>query len=233
MTKKLTVVAVDDHPLNHVAIKSLLDETNELTLVGQGNSGEDVLQLVEMHRPDVLILDLGMPQKADAGDGSERFLPLPTLATLSDLYPSTGVIVLSQYLHRGIIQEAIRIGVRGYLLKSDDLSLNLADAVTTVGKGGVFFSNEFSRDLFQGPTRVKVNPLTKRQQEIIQAIAREPDASYAQIAASLFITESTLKGHLNKAFRALDVTNFTACLITCMHKGLVAYTHDGQVLRFD
>lgn len=233
MTKKLTIVAVDDHPLNHVAIKSLLDERQDMVLVGQGAVGEDVLPLVDALRPDVLILDLSMPQKAGRMSDAERFMPLPTLTALREQYPDTAVIILSQYLHRGIIQEAVQQGVRGYLLKSDDLSLNLTEAIAEVSRGGVFFSVEISREIFQATRTRRPDPLTDRQMEIILAIASAPDAAYAQVAASLHITESTLKGHLSNAFRALGVTNFTACLIVCMQQDLISLSRDISGTRFD
>ncbi|MAU00640.1 MAG: hypothetical protein CL608_26140 [Anaerolineaceae bacterium] len=227
----ITIITIDDHPLIREAVRSSLASRNDMKLVGEGWVGEHLLTLVEQHQPDVVILDLGMPQFVD-GQRQERFAALPTLVTLNESFPKTAVIILSQYAMKSVIQEAIEVGVKGYLLKSDNLSLNLTGAIEAVHHGGVYFSQEISQLLFQQATPVAGdNLLTGRQKEIILAIARNPNASYTQIANDLHISESTLKGHLHNAFRALDVTNITACIIHCMQQGLIpfAINEHGQI----
>ena len=128
--EKIRVVSIDDHHLIHEAIRSLLDDEENIHLVADGYAGEDVLRLVENYKPHILILDLMMPQVKDDELDSERFLPLPMLERLHQEFPAMGIIILSQYLHHEIAQVAIQNGVRGYLLKSDNLSLYLATAIT-------------------------------------------------------------------------------------------------------
>ena len=218
----ITIITIDDHPLIREAIRSLLASRKDMKLVAEGWVGEHLLTLVEQHQPDVVILDLSMPQFADGQQ--ERFAVLPTLAKLNETFPQTAVIILSQYAVKSVIQEAIEVGVKGYLLKSDNLSLNLTGAIEAVHQGGVYFSQEISQLLFQPATAVVTgNLLTERQKEIILAVARKPNASYTQIANDLYISESTLKGHLHKAFKTLDVTNITACIIHCMQQGLIPF----------
>ncbi len=227
----IALITIDDHPLIREAIRSLLASRNDMELVGEGWAGEHLLTLVEQYQPDVVILDLGMPQFAD-GQHQDRFAVMPALATLNERFPQTAVIILSQYAMKSVIQEAIEVGVKGYLLKSDNLSLNLTGAIEAVYRGGVYFSQEISQLLFQPATAVVGhNLLTQRQTEIILAIAHTPNASYTQIANDLYISESTLKGHLHKAFKALDVTNITACLIHCMQRGLIPFVinEKGQI----
>ncbi|MCA9918704.1 MAG: response regulator transcription factor [Anaerolineales bacterium] len=222
----ITVVTIDDHPLIRTAILSLLESQEEIHLVAEGSAGEHVLPLTEKHKPNVLILDLAMPQTENQPSG-ERFPVLQTVAKLGQDFPETAVIFLTQYASQSMSQQAIRLGVRGYLLKSDDLSMNLPDAIKAVHRGGVYFSKEISQMLFQ-PTQPSMTEsvLTKRQKEIILAIAQSPDATYRQLAAELSISESTFKGHLNLAFKALDVANITACIITCMQNGLIPFSID-------
>ncbi len=219
----ITIITIDDHPLIREAIRGLLSSRNDMELVGEGWAGEHLLTLVEKHQPDVVILDLGMPQFAD-GQQQDRFAVMPALDMLNERFAQTAVIILSQYAMKSVIQEAIEVGVKGYLLKSDNLSLNLTGAVEAVHRGGVYFSQEISQLLFQQATAVVDDSLlTGRQREIILAIARTPNASYMQIANDLYISESTLKGHLHKAFKALDVTNITACIIHCMQQELIPF----------
>jgi DNA-binding NarL/FixJ family response regulator len=219
--KPITVVTIDDHHLIRQGVRSLLTPREDMELVGEGSTGDDVLALVKELAPDVLLLDLSMPQSSAGGTSGEQFKSLPAIATLTKTHPKTAIIVLTQYFVPVIIQGAIDLGVRGYLLKSDDLSLNLPSAVIAVSRGGVYFSETISEELFGKPKTERSVHLTARQIEILTTIAREPDHSYANHATNLGITESTLKNHLTKAFKALAVTNITAAIIRCMQLGII------------
>jgi DNA-binding NarL/FixJ family response regulator len=230
--KPISVVLVDDHPLIHQAVKSLLAERADMELVGQGFAGEQLLPLLAEHQPDVLVLDLTMPYHS--GDSQVRFGYMQALAQLSAEYPNTSTIILSQLLQSGIVQSAAEFGVRGYLLKSDNLSLNLPEAILAASRGGVFFSEAVSRDLFGSTQKPAAKPLSERTREVILAIAKKPDDSYAMTASRLGISENTLKGHLRHAFSQLGVTNITSCIIRCMQLNLIPFTvnPDGKGIQF-
>jgi two-component system, NarL family, response regulator DesR len=224
---KIKVVSVDDHHLIHEAIRSLLAGREDMELVADGYVGDHLFPLLEEHHPDVLVLDLMMPQHENGHSETKTksFAALQALAELRERFPDTGVIILSQFLHKGIAQGAVEHGVKGYLLKSDNLSLNLPTAIEQVSKGGVYFSMAFSKEMFSG-TPSHANLLTKKQKEVILAIARNPNANYADIAAELYITTRTVKGHLTNIYQALDVNNVTACIIRCMQYGIILFTLD-------
>lgn len=228
----IKVVQVDDHPLIHEAVKSLLSERTDIVLVGQGFAGEQLFPLLVECEPDVLILDLMMPHYR--GTSLVRFAYMQALARLSAEFPNTATIVLSQYLQSGIVQSAAEFGVRGYLLKSDNLSLSLPEAILAASRGGVFFSAEVSRELFGTVRKPADNILTERQREVILAIAKKPDDPYARTASLLGISEHTLKGHLRGAFVELCVTNIAACIIRCMQLNLIPFTvdPDGRGIQF-
>jgi DNA-binding NarL/FixJ family response regulator len=228
----IAVVLVDDHPLIHEAVKSLLAERADIMLVGQGYAGEQLFPLLADHRPDVLVLDLTMPHDSD--DSPVRFGYMQALAQLSAEYPDTAIIILSQYLQSGIVQSAAEYGVRGYLLKSDNLSLNLPEAILAASRGGVFFSEAVSRELFGTARKPTENLLSERQREVILAIAKKPDDTYARTAGLLGISENTLKGHLRNVFSQLEVTNITSCIIRCMQLNLIPFTvnPDGVGIQF-
>jgi DNA-binding NarL/FixJ family response regulator len=220
MGDKITVVSVDDHGLISQAIRSLLAPHEEIEVVAQGSVGADVFTLVQQHRPNVLILDLSMPQSHDSP--SERFRALPAIARLRKTHPDTAIIILSQHFVPVIIEGAIELGVQGYLLKGDNLSLDLPTAVMAVSRGGVSFSETVHRKLFSKPETPPNIGLTPRHLEVLTAIAARPDLSYAEQAGQLGITESTLKNHLTRAFKALDVPNITAAIICCARIGLIS-----------
>jgi len=128
MTEYISVIAVDDHPLIRQAVRSLLTDRPDMVLTAEGSVGADVFTLTQKHKPDVLLLDLNMPQTES--DSGERFKALPTIAKLIKTYPELSIIILTQYDVPAIIQGAIHLGVQGYMSKSDNLSLDLPEAIS-------------------------------------------------------------------------------------------------------
>lgn len=229
---KIRVISVDDHPLIHEAIRSLLASRDDMELVAEGYVGDHLFPLLEEQQPDVLILDLMMPQHEADHPVPKSFSSLQALAEVRERFPDTAVIILSQFLHKGIAQGAVEHGVKGYLLKSDNLSLNLPTAIDQVNKGGVYFSMAFSKEMFNGAPS-QANLLTEKQREVILAIAKNPNATYADIADELCITTRTMKGHLANIYQALNVNNVTACIIRCMQYGIILFTIDENGVHID
>ena len=221
--EKITVVSVDDHLLINQAIKNALEPHEGVEVVAQGSVGDDVLALVDKYQPTVLILDISMPQSRHASSKGQ-FQALPTIARLQKSYPETRIIILTQFFAPGIIHGAIDLGVKGVILKSDALSLNIPQAVLMVSQGSVAFSETVSQEIF-GRNGQERNPLTKRHLDILSVIATDPGAPYAVHAKSLGISESTLKNHLTKIFSILGVPNITSALLQAMKLGLI--TIDG------
>jgi DNA-binding NarL/FixJ family response regulator len=138
----IRVMAVDDHLLIREGIRYLLAAHDDVVLVAQASAGEEILPLVQTHRPQVLLLDLGLPTRA--GDvlstPASRFPVIPTLYQLQRQYPDTRVIVLSQYDGGPLAKAAMQAGVQGYLLKDDALTAHLVEAIRTVHGGDAYFS---------------------------------------------------------------------------------------------
>jgi DNA-binding NarL/FixJ family response regulator len=217
------VVVIDDHVLVRQGIRNQLATCPYIQIMAEGHVGDCVLPLVEQYKPDVLLLDLRMPQSDD--DSGCRFQALPTISRLVERCPETAVILLTQEYTALIVEAAIERGVQGYILKSDDLSQHIATAIVTVARGGVFFSETISAALFKRNQRARVGRelgLTERQVDILRIIATNPNDSYTSHAMDLGISESTFKNHLTRAFKTLDVKNATAAVIKCMQLGILA-----------
>lgn len=225
MKNPTTIVAVDDHPLIRQAIRSLVADREDMILVGEGSVGEHLFPLVAEHRPDVVLLDLNMPQfETRVNDGTPDIFPvLPMIARLHIEYPKTAVIILSQHVIPSVVHEiAGRNGaIKGYLLKSDDLSLNLPEAINLASKGSVFFSEAIHQEHLESLENTDKPLLTKRQRECITVIAQMPNASYAHHAQVLGISESTLRNHLTAANKVLGVNNITAAILRCQELGII------------
>lgn len=224
MNKPITVIIIDDHPLIRHAVKTLVAEIEDLVLVAEGTAGEHLISLVAEHRPDVVILDLNMPQLEanHNGKASEPFQALPEVTKLHQQYPETAVIILSEHIVPGLIYNGIKNGIKGYILKSDDFSLSLPEAIDIVSKGDISFSTRIQQELFAA--RADSNPpvLTPRQVEIVQTIAKSPDSSYAQHAANLTIRESSLRNHLTNINKIVGTQNLTGCIIRCLQLGIIS-----------
>ncbi len=220
--KPITVVTLDDHHLVREGIRRLLDEDPMLELVGEGWAGEQLEPLLAQHQPDVLLLDVGMPQSAaePADPGENAFRLLPALAGLQQRYPDVRVIIVSQYESQVLIESAIEFGVCGYLLKGDIFSRYLADAIRAVKRGERYFSEGISRRLAAPDDRGEIQ-LTRRQREVLQAIAAAPQLTYAQHADRLGISEHTISHHLRQIFARLAVSNLTAAIVTAARLGLI------------
>lgn len=222
---EIKVVIVDDHPLIREAVRTLLSGHGQIALVGEGTVGEDVLTLVAEHEPDVLLLDISMPQRANDPE-SGSFAVLSTLKVLQRNHEKTKVIILSQHLQPAFIQSITRARLNGYLLKSDDLSLKLAEAVETVYHGGTYFSNAVSQAMVEMSANEII--LTDRQQDILLAIAQNPEAPYSKLAEDLCISERTFKWHLGNTYRKLGVNNIRSAMLACIEYDLIPFVEDVQ-----
>lgn len=222
MKTPVTIVVIDDHALIRHAIRSLVATRPELRLVGEGDSGEHLFALVREHQPNVVILDLNMPHHKPDNAEPQRFQALPELLRLRRAYPQTAVIILSEHLAPVLVHEAMTSGVRGYILKSDDLSLSLPETIDIVSHGGIFFSQGVEQELFGTAGAIEPPLLTSRQKELLAVIATAPNDSYTQHAARLGIQLSSFKNQLDKIFKKLDVNNLTACMIRCHQLGIIS-----------
>lgn len=216
---KVTVVCVDDHPLIRQAVRSLLAEREDIEVVGEGGTGDSVLALMAEHNPDILLLDLSMPQGENAEE-SAGFRAFPTIEAVRKQWPQTGIIILTQSNVPAFLNTFIELGVAGYILKSDDLSLRLVNAIDSVSQGGIYFSESISQMFRNGGDDTDVT-LTPRQLEILTYIFRYPDSSGLTRAAAFNISDGTLRSHLTQAYKALGAANITSAIIRCLELGII------------
>lgn len=221
MTNTVKVVVVDDHPLIREAIRSLLAGREDIEVVGEGGVGDDALLLMEAHEPDILLLDLNMPQRKDGNNGSKFYAPL-VIKEIQERWPKTGIIILTMENVPTLIHQSVNWGVAGYILKGDDLSLQLTMAIDMVSKGSVYFSESVSQTLLRKNGNAQEITLTPRQMEILTLVYRYPDGSNQQYAQVLRIQEGTIRSHLSSAYSALGVTNATSAILRCLELGFFA-----------
>lgn len=220
MKQSIRVVIIDDHFVSRQGIISLLAGNERLEVVAQGSAGNHVLELLEEHQPDVLIVDLQMPADENDPKGA-LFEPVATLQKAIRTYPSTSVIVLSQEHDVQTIQSLAEVGVKGYLLKTDDFARILDRVVEMIHVGTLYFSPEVQEIILSAPRIRRKGPLTEQQLNVLRAIVRSPDVPRVEVAASLHISSSTLQKHITALFTSLEAPNMVTCVLKAMRMGLI------------
>lgn len=222
MTKQMMRVAIaDDHRLMLDGIKRALETAPDITVVGEAMSGDGMLEIIPQCDPDIVILDLRMPN----GDGLE------TLTRIRERHPALKVIILSMFDDSEHVDQALRRGADGYVVKSIN-PLDLPSTIRQVVEGtvhlrGVTIGTEASgadHDSDHGGTtggeiRGPVSSLTDRELSILKLVAE--GLSNMDIANKLFVTEQTVKFHLSNIYRKLGVSNRTEATRHAYRSGII------------
>jgi DNA-binding NarL/FixJ family response regulator len=203
---QIRVVAVDDHQLILDALTFTLEQAEGIELVGVALSANEALTLIERTRPDMVLLDIRMPQM----DG------LACLAEIRGRFPKIKVVMLSGVDEPEQIRTALEQGASAFVVKHVD-PRDLPSALRQVASETVFQvvgSSESSED-----SAAKMAGITESELRVLRALAQ--GRSNKQIAAELFITEQTVKFHLTNIYRKLDVSNRTEATRFAYQHGLV------------
>ncbi len=198
----MRVAIADDHRLMLDGIKRALETAPDIEVVGEAMSGDEMLALLPTIEPDVVILDLRMPN----GDG------LDTLSRIREDHPGMKVIILSMFEDSEHIDQALQRGADGYVVKSIN-PLDLPSTIRQVVEGTVHLrgvatsATPADGGATDGTKAVSVDVLTERELSILRLVAE--GLSNLDIANRLFVTEQTVKFHLSNIYRKLGVANRT------------------------
>ncbi len=214
----IRLVLVDDQTLIRQGIQILIELEHDMHVVGSAANGREALELVARERPDVVLMDIRMPEM----DG------VAATRELHRLHPEVGVIILTTFDDDEYVFEGLKAGARGYMLKDAD-SAEIVAAVRAVAAGEALIQPsiarkvvaEFSRLAAGAPVRPAglAEPLTERERDVLRAIAE--GRSNREIAARLVITEGTVKNHVSSLLGKLDVRDRTQALIKARELGLI------------
>jgi two-component system, NarL family, response regulator LiaR len=208
------VVLVDDHDLLRRGIRTML-ESEGVEVVGEAADGSKVLQLVEESLPDVVLIDVVMPNK----DGIEA------TSEIKDHFPHVGVVVLSGHDDQQFVFDALKAGASGYLLKTAELE-DVVDTVQSVAKGEgrldpVLASKVLTE--FQSYQKDEVGvyqPLTPREKQILQHMSEGlPNKT---IASRLSISERTVTTHVANIYSKLHVNNRVSAIQEAMRRRILS-----------
>lgn len=209
MSASIRILVADDHPVVREGLIAILETQSDFQVVGQASDGEQVLQLVDDLQPDVLLLDLEMPQL----DGIE------TLERLRQSAVQIAAVVFTVFDTDERILNAVQAGARGYLLKGAPRE-EIFNAVRIVHQDGSLLQPLVASRLLERINR-PADPaqLTPRELEVMHLLAQ--GLQNKEIADQLYISERTAKFHVSAILRKLGASNRTEAVALAAQKGLV------------
>lgn len=215
INSSIRVLLVDDHVIVREGLRMLLSEEPGIEVVGEAGDGADSVKLAAALHPDVILMDLVMP-------GMDGIQAMQGIRAIS---PSSQVLVLTSFGDDQRVRDAIQAGAIGYLLK-DVLKTDLLQAIRAAAQGQPTLHPEAQRHLMRQMTvpaaRSLLDDLTPRERDVLQLIIR--GRSNKEIAASLRVTEGTVKGHVSTILAKLGVAGRTQAALYAVRHGFAAET---------
>ncbi|MBT2604189.1 response regulator transcription factor [Bacillus sp. ISL-4] len=223
---KTSIIIIDDHQLFREGVKRILDFESSFDVVAEGDDGSEAMDLVETHKPDVVIMDINMPNM----NGVEA------TKMIVNRYPETKVTILSIHDDENYVQHALKTGAQGYLLKEMDADA-LIDAVRVVAEGGSYLHPKVTHNLVKGYRRLAaekgadrdsvhaveirrpIHLLTRRECEVLQLLA--DGKSNRAIGETLYISEKTVKNHVSNILQKMHVNDRTQAVVLAIKNGWV------------
>ncbi|MDJ0918526.1 MAG: response regulator transcription factor [Woeseiaceae bacterium] len=210
----IRVALVDDQTLVRQGIRGLLTLSDKVEVIAEADDGDGAVELVEKHKPDVVLMDMRMPRMSGA----------EATKALIEAGHDTPVIILTTFDDHEQVLEGIRAGAKGYLLK--DVSLeNLIQAIESVANGETMIQPAITEALLKGLSRQEPEfasstmpePLTPRETEVIRLMAG--GYSNREIATALSKSEGTIKNHVSNILAKLGVRDRTRAVLKAIELG--------------
>ncbi len=212
MTTKIAIT--DDHMMVLKGIESMLENTQEIEVVGLFQNAEETLNSISKSQPDVLLLDINLPD-INGIDLSKKLLKK---------YPELKIIALTSHDDISFVKRMLKNGVHGYLLKNTD-KLELLEALKTVLSGNLYLQKDIHKKmLMQTATKTNDNGLkpnlTRREQEVLVAISEE--LTTQEISEKLFISPKTVETHRMNIMSKLGAKNSVGIIKIAIEKELLS-----------
>jgi len=223
-TKEIKIVLIDDHKLFREGVKRILELEPSFNVVAEGDDGAVASKLVKENDPDVVLMDINMPDVNG----------VQATADLVKYFPDTRVIILSIHDDENYVTHALKTGAQGYLLKEMD-SDSLIEAIKVVSDGGSYLHPKITHNLVLEyrqlarankknigdhiEYRKPLHLLTKRECEILQLLA--DGKSNRAVSETLYISEKTVKNHVSNILQKMGCNDRTQAVVQAIRKGWV------------
>lgn len=215
--RKLRILLADDHKLMRGGLRLLLEQQPALTVVGEADDGRQAVEKTSSLKPDVVVLDIGMPNL----NGIEA------CAQITQTLPTTSVVMLSMHSDEAYVLRALKAGARAYLLK-DSAESDLVRAVQAVSEGKSYFSPAVSKVLLEDYVRKlqrsgvedSFDLLTPREREILQLVAE--GKSNKDAANLLNLSVYTVETHRANLMQKLNLRSVPELILYAVRKGIIS-----------
>ena len=203
--RKIRVVVADDHPVVRHGIMANVNPQRDMTVVAQAADGLEALALIQKESPDIVLLDLRMPQM----DGLE------VIAQVNAMKLPSKVIIMTTFQSEEDVHRSIKAGARGYLLK-DSSHEEILEAIRRVNVGETYLPARIVQTVTESLRKPALSP---REIEVLQVVAA--GKSNKEIGVQLFIAEGTVKTHVKRLLEKLGASGRTAAIREAVQRGLV------------
>ena len=214
--KKSRVLLADDHTLVRQGFRRMLEDDQEIAVVGEARTGLEAMELCKNLKPDIVVMDLSMPELGG----------LEATAEILKENPKIKILILSMFSNDAYIRKAFELGAKGYMLKNA-IEVDLNRAVRALAEGQAYFSPGISHIVldslrtgsFRDDTQDPYERLTLREKEVLQLIAQ--GKSNKEIAVLLNISVNTVAVHRARVMDTLDLHRTAELVLFAVKKGLV------------
>ena len=206
----LRIILADDHLIVRQGLRSVLEQ-EAYTVLGEAGDGREALRLAQELRPDVAVLDLAMP----------LLNGLDAAREISRVSPQTKTILLTMHTEDPYVMEALRAGVKGYLLKTQ-AAQDLVQAIREVSRGAMYLSPGISRTLVEAylaKSELPPDPLTPREREVLQLVAEGKTTK--EVAVILGVSVKTAESHRTRIMGKLEIHETASLVRYAIRRGLV------------
>lgn len=208
MTETIRLLVCDDHPVVRSGLRGMLESQPDLEIVAEATNGDEAVSLTILHHPNVVLMDLRMP-KMDGVAATER---------IKAENPSANVLILTTYETDADIVRAVAAGALGFLLK-DAPEERIFGAIRDVARGTSPLAPSVATRLVARMRGDNDNVLSPREVEILQLVSQ--GINNKGIASKLWISEATVKSHLNRVFDKLDAVDRTSAVTAALKRGIM------------
>jgi len=186
----IKVILADDHRIFRKGLKSLLSEKKNIEVLAEADNGDEALEATKKYKPEIVVMDIAMPKM----DGIEA------TRQIREQFPDTEVVILSMHAKKAYIDQVLKVGAKGYVLKDSDEE-NLLSAIDTVHNGGYYLDSpvadqvlsDYFRDKSKRELKKQSDPLSERERQVLRLLAE--GHSNQEVADTLYISRKTVENH--------------------------------------
>jgi two-component system, NarL family, response regulator len=204
--KPIRIMLVDDHPIVRSGLLLMIEYTPNMEVVAEASNGIEAIKLYQQNHPDVTLMDLRMPEMSGAD----------AIAAIHQEFPDAKIIVLTTYDGDEDIYRGLKAGAKGYIFKNAPVD-EIVRAIKTVNEGKKYIPPEVGEKLSE---RLNRPQLSNRELDVLKLVAQ--GKTNQQIATELYISESTVKYHINSVLSKLGVSDRTQATLIAIKRGIVS-----------